>query len=198
MEIFIYAFAITYTPGPVNITSLIAGLNNYTKQSIKFCVGVSIAMFITFIILGYLGELIISPKLLPYISLIGSCYIFYLSIKILKSTISFDKSNLTIKLNFWSGLIMQFLNPKNITAVIPITTIMFPASNIIGIKILIVSLIISLFGGGAPLVYLIIGSIIKNKITNPNYFNLFNKMMGILLFISGIFMLYEFYKYIVN
>lgn len=198
MEIFIYAFAITYTPGPVNITSLIAGLNNYTKQSIKFCVGVSIAMFITFIILGYLGELIISPKLLPYISLIGSCYIFYLSIKILKSTISFDKSNLTIKLNFWSGLIMQFLNPKNITAVIPITTIMFPVSNIIGIKILIVSLIISLFGGGAPLVYLIIGSIIKNKITNPNYFNLFNKMMGILLFISGIFMLYEFYKYIVN
>ncbi|MFD1261753.1 LysE family translocator [Entomomonas asaccharolytica] len=198
MEIFIYAFAITYTPGPVNITSLIAGLNNYTKQSIKFCLGVSIAMFITFIILGYLGELFITPKLLPYISLIGSCYILYLSIKILKNTISFDKSNLTIKLNFWSGLIMQFLNPKNITAVIPITTIMFPTSNIIGIKILIVSLCISLFGGGAPLAYSIIGSIIKNKITNHHYFSLFNKMMGILLFISGIFMFYDFYKYIVN
>lgn len=198
MDIILYAFAIIYTPGPVNITGFLAGLNGYTKQSAIFSLGVCLAMLLTFIILGYMGELFISSKLLPYISLIGGGYIIYLAFHILTSNVAINQSNPKVKLSVWSGFIMQTFNPKNITAVIPITTIMFSASNITGIKILVVSLIISLCGGLAPFAYTLIGTVIHNKITHNRYFDLFNKIMGTLLLISAIFMLYEFYIYVVN
>ncbi|MCW3181541.1 LysE family translocator, partial [Acinetobacter baumannii] len=95
-------------------------------------------------------------------------------------------------LTFLNGLFIQLLNPKAILVILPVTTIMYPAAKITGIMILIVSLLISLGAVGAPFTYALVGKVLGNKIANPIWFNRLNKLMGILLILSGLFMFKDF------
>ena len=62
LEIFIYAFSIIYTPGPVNLLSLNAGLKGHAMASARFCVGVGCAMLLLFLAFGYTGVWLIEPS----------------------------------------------------------------------------------------------------------------------------------------
>lgn len=58
--------------------------------------------------------------------------------------------------------------------------------------IFVVSALISLGASGAPLAYALMGQLLGQKIANPVWFNRLNKVMGILLIVSGIFMFNDF------
>jgi len=64
VEIFAYAFGIMYTPGPVNLLSLNAGLNDEVSSALRFCVGVGLAMLLLFLLFGYTGAWLAVPTLL--------------------------------------------------------------------------------------------------------------------------------------
>lgn len=68
MEIFLYAFSVMYSPGPVNVMGLNAGLTGQFRRTAGFFVGVGGAMFVLFILFGYTGEAIISKAALPYLA----------------------------------------------------------------------------------------------------------------------------------
>ncbi|WP_175954102.1 LysE family translocator [Burkholderia sp. BCC0405] len=197
MEIFLYAFSVMYSPGPVNALGLNAGLTGQIRRTIGFFVGVGIAMFMLLLIFGYTGEALISTKWLPYIALIGAVYTFYLAFKMMKSKVDTstgarDRASLGPNLTFLNGFIIQALNPKGMLVVLPITTVMFPSANIRGVMILIVSALIAIGGAGAPGVYSALGVVVGRKIKNDDYFNLFNRLMGVLLVAAGAFMFYDF------
>jgi len=84
-DIFAYAIGIMYTPGPINLLGLSSGLNKQTRSHLGFFIGVGSAMFILFVLLGYLGLQVINPQFLPYVSLIGCGYILYIAWKGRKS-----------------------------------------------------------------------------------------------------------------
>lgn len=198
MEIFLYAFSVMYSPGPVNAMGLNAGLTGQFRRTVGFFVGVGIAMFSLLLIFGYTGEALISTKWLPYIALIGAVYTFHLAFKMMKSKVDTtstdakDRSALGPNLTFLNGFIVQALNPKGMLVVLPITTVMFPSANIRGVMILIVSALIAIGGAGAPGAYSALGVIVGKKIKNDDYFNLFNRVMGVLLVVAGAFMFYDF------
>lgn len=73
MDIFLYAFSVMYSPGPVNLMGLNAGLTGKFRRSMGFFAGVGCAMLVLFILFGYTGEAVISHAALPYISLVGAC-----------------------------------------------------------------------------------------------------------------------------
>jgi cysteine/O-acetylserine efflux protein len=52
--------------------------------------------------------------------------------------------------------------------------------------------LIGIGAAGAPGVYSLFGAVIGKKIKNEAYFNLFNKLMGIMLIVSGALMFYDF------
>ena len=142
VEIFAYAFGIMYTPGPVNLLSLNAGLNDEVSSALRFCVGVGLAMLLLFLLFGYTGAWLVNPSYQLLISLAGSAYIAYLAWQIAKSSLTaqvsvdyedtLDKAG---KLNLKSGLFMQLLNPKSFVAILPIATIQFPQAQITGMSI---------------------------------------------------------------
>ncbi|MDC9594926.1 LysE family translocator [Xenorhabdus sp. IM139775] len=197
MEIFLYTLGVMYSPGPVNFMGMNAGLTGQFKKTIGFFIGVGCAMFTLFILLGYAGEAIISHKYLPYISLLGALYTFYLSFKMVTSNIQLNKgegSTVSDKnLTFWNGFLIQALNPKGILVVLPVTTIMYPAAHVTGSMILLVSILISIGGAGAPGLYSFFGSVIGKQIKNDSWLNLLNKVMGAMLAIAAIFMTYDFF-----
>ena len=194
MEIFLFALSVMYSPGPVNILGFNAGLTGQLKKTTDFFIGVGLALFIYFMLFGYLGEALIPTRYLPYISMVGVIYTFYLGVKILLSHASLDNGGDEHGgkiLSFRDGLLIQALNPKSLLVVLPITTIMFPAAHINGVMIFLISVLLGIGGGGAPGSYSLMGAVIGGKITNKIYIHRFNQLMGILLIIVAVIMLCE-------
>jgi threonine/homoserine/homoserine lactone efflux protein len=193
VEIFVYAFGIMYTPGPVNLLSLNAGLNGQVSSTLHFCVGVGLAMLLLFLLFGYTGAWLINPNYQLLISLAGSMYIAYLAWQIASSSLTAQVSvedkatkDKTGTLNFRSGLFMQLLNPKSFVAILPIATIQFPQAQITGMSIGIWSFALASLAFGAPAVYLLMGARLGKLIHHPHYFRLLNLGMALLLvYVAG-------------
>ncbi|MDI3324521.1 LysE family transporter [Pontibacterium granulatum] len=181
VEILAYAFGIMYTPGPVNLLSLNTGLNAHTR--LTFCVGVGSAMLLLFLLFGYTGAWLVSPKYQIVIGVLGCIYIAYLAFKVARANVKVSaRSQPETALTFRSGLIMQLLNPKAPIAILPITTVQFPAADISGISILLWSLVLATIAFGAPTAYMLMGRYLSGWISKPSYFRVLNLGMAVLLF----------------
>jgi len=193
LTIITYAFGIMYTPGPVNLLGIHSGINGKARSHVGFFIGIACAMFILFMTLGFLGNTFINPAFIPYMSLLGCCYIIFIAWKVMKASVNVTPSSGEDKvLSIWDGLLMQLLNPKGLLATLPIATIQFPAENIQGTGIVIWSIGLSILAFGAPLSYSLIGVLIGKKLNNPIYFKVFNIFMSMLLVSVAINISYEY------
>ncbi|NRA78979.1 MAG: LysE family transporter [Pseudoalteromonas sp.] len=190
-DIFAYAIGIMYTPGPINLLGLSSGLNKQTRSHLGFFIGVGSAMFILFVLLGYLGLQVINPQFLPYVSLIGCGYILYIAWKVAKAKVQVDDASADASLSFFDGLFMQLLNPKALVATLPIATIQFPSADITGAAIVFWSIILAILAFGAPTSYSLAGLMLGRQVSRPGVFNVFNKLMAILLVYVALMIAYE-------
>lgn len=190
-DIFAYAIGIMYTPGPINLLGLSSGLNKQTRSHLGFFIGVGSAMFILFVLLGYLGLQVINPQFLPYVSLIGCGYILYIAWKVAKAKVQVSDTSADASLSFFDGLFMQLLNPKALVATLPIATIQFPSADITGAAIVFWSLILAILAFGAPTSYSLAGLMLGKQVSRPGVFNMFNKLMAVLLVYVALMIAYE-------
>ncbi|MCK8123847.1 LysE family transporter [Pseudoalteromonas sp. 2CM39R] len=190
-DIFAYAIGIMYTPGPINLLGLSSGLNKQTRSHLGFFIGVGSAMFILFVLLGYLGLQVINPQFLPYVSLIGCGYILYIAWKVAKAKVQVNDASADASLSFFDGLFMQLLNPKALVATLPIATIQFPSVDITGAAIVFWSFILAILAFGAPTSYSLAGLMLGKQVSRPGIFNVFNKLMAILLVYVALMIAYE-------
>lgn len=182
IEILIYAFSIMYSPGPVNLIGMTAGISGHASTSWPFCFGVGCAMFILFALLGYTGTLFASPNYRVFVAFLGAIYIFWLATKLLRASAKLQADSEQQQLNFSSGLIMQLLNPKAFIAILPIVTVQFPAAGITGGSIIFWSALLGALAVGAPGSYMLMGAKLNQLITNPKWIRAFNTALAILLF----------------
>ncbi|NHH87838.1 LysE family transporter [Pseudoalteromonas sp. MB47] len=190
-DIFAYAIGIMYTPGPINLLGLSSGLNKQTRSHLGFFIGVGSAMFILFVLLGYLGLQVINPQFLPYVSLIGCGYILYIAWKVAKAKVQVNDTSADASLSFFDGLFMQLLNPKALVATLPIATIQFPSADITGAAIVFWSFILAILAFGAPTSYSLAGLVLGKQVSRPGVFYVFNKLMAILLVYVALMIAYE-------
>ncbi|WP_248752179.1 LysE family translocator [Pseudomonas sp. MWU15-20650] len=196
MDIFLYAFSVMYSPGPVNFMGLNAGLTGKFRHCTGFFIGVGCAMLLLFALFGYTGEAIISQAALPYISLVGGVYTLYLAYQVFTARTVVDEASSTTPvktLTFWNGLVIQLLNPKGIMAVLPITSVMLPAAHITGASIFGVSVLLAIGAFGAPWIYAALGALLGRRINGASAFTWFNRCMGLALAVCAYFMFHAFY-----
>ncbi|MFM2486154.1 LysE family translocator [Celerinatantimonas yamalensis] len=183
LAILIYALGVMYSPGPANMLALFAGVNGQGWRAFTYCVGVGLAMLISFLLIGYLGSELIPIKYQSVIAIIGGCYIAYLGVKILKA--SFQQKAPRLKattVSFRTGLILQLCNPKAFVVIIPIVSVQFPRMHIEGGLIAIWSFALSIMACGAPCLYLLAGARLKKAAMNPHIMAWVNRIMALLLF----------------
>ena len=190
-DIFAYAIGIMYTPGPINLLGLSSGLNKQTRSHLGFFIGVGSAMFILFVLLGYLGLQVINPQFLPYVSLIGCGYILYIAWKVAKAKVQVNDASADASLSFFDGLFMQLLNPKALVATLPIATIQFPSADITDAAIVFWSLILAILAFGAPTSYSLAGLVLGKQVSRTGVYNVFNKLMAVLLVYVALMIAYE-------
>lgn len=180
-EILLYAIGVMYTPGPMNLLGLNQGINKKFRESIGFFLGVGTAMLILFLLFGYTGQRFIKKEYLLYISAVGCSYILYLGIKMLKANVKVESKVEAKALSFKDGLLMHLFNPKATLATLPIATIHFPASEIRGINILFISLILAAMGSLAPTSYALVGKYFGQLIKKNWVIKVYNTIMALLL-----------------
>lgn len=107
-----YTFTSAITPGPNNIMSLANGSRLGFRKALPFNFGVwagfSIIAVVCTIFCSYLSSWV--PQIELPIKIIGAVYMLYLAVKILKSRP--DMENEGVRGEFWSGVLLQFVNPK--------------------------------------------------------------------------------------
>lgn len=191
-EIFAYAIGVMYTPGPVNLLGLHSGLNRNTRSHLGFFIGVGMAMFILFVMLGFIGLKVINPQVLPFISLAGCLYILHIAWKVAGANVELSQETSdSNSLSFRDGLFMQLLNPKALVATLPVSTIQFPSVGITGTAIVLWSLVLAILAFGAPTGYSLAGLVLGKRISNPSYFKVFNLLMAALLVYVSLTIGYE-------
>lgn len=108
----IYCIIVTATPGPTNIV-ILSTVNNFgTKKAMEYTYGATIALGLLLVISAMLNTvlIVVIPKILHIMQIIGSLYILYLAYQIYKMDTS--KSTAKQTATFMSGFLMQFVNPK--------------------------------------------------------------------------------------
>ncbi|HKJ96071.1 MAG TPA: LysE family transporter [Gammaproteobacteria bacterium] len=186
--IFAYAIGVMYTPGPVNLLGLNAGINGRLRASVGYFVGVGSAMLILLLVFGWVGSAWVEGPALVVISALGSAYIVYLAVKIARESVSLDGDAPTSRspaLGFREGLVMQLMNPKGIVATLPIAAIQFPAAGVHGVSLLAWSAVIAVLAIGAPGSYCVVGHWVGRRAASPRVFRSFNTVMaGLLIYVA--------------
>ncbi|PMR81793.1 transporter [Halomonas urumqiensis] len=181
-----------YTPGPVNLLGLNAGLNGQAKTSLGFFVGVGMAMLTLFLLFGWAGAAWVRDDMLAAVGAVGCGYILHLAIKVARSTIDLGVVRKAPRvLLFRDGLVMQLCNPKAMIATLPIATIQFPAAGVHGAGLLLWSLGLAVLAFGAPGSYALVGSVVGRRIENPWLLKGFSLAMAALLVWVAIIIGYE-------
>ena len=195
-----YALGAMYTPGPVNLLGLNVGINGQAKASLGFCLGVGTAMFAYLLLLGWAGAAWINDEALLVVSALGCGYIVYLALKIARSNVDISADFNTHRnpqdspyhlLRFRDGLLMQLLNPKAILATLPITTLQFPAAGIEGLSLVAWAFGLATLAAGAPGSYILIGSLVGQRIKSAGIIKGLNRVMAGLLFAVALSIGYE-------
>jgi len=197
-----YVFVVTFTPGPNNIMSMANGSKFGYKKTLQFISGVTTGFFIIMILSSYFNLLLFNlmPKVKIFMSILGSGYMAYLAIRIIKSSehddenddeqitdedkihkLNKDKNNLN---SFFTGITMQFLNPKAILYGITVVSnfiIPFYKSNI---TLILFSIFLAFVAFISNSSWALFGSLFNKFLSK--YRKQFNLVMGLLLIYSAI------------
>lgn len=156
------------------------------KKTFRFCLGVGTGFFVILLLSCYFNLLLHNfiPKIEFGMKIIGATYMLYLAYIIIKSKDSGEDSSGGKYNSFFSGTLLQFVNPKGILyGVTAIGTFVLPyhTSNS---SLLFYSILLAVIGFMGTFSWSIFGSVFKKFLSK--YRNPFNIVMALLLAYSAV------------
>lgn len=183
------------TPGPVTVLVVSASIKDGFLAGLKTVMGTNTAslilIFISFIIIK--GVFSISEIALNWLTLIGSLYLLYFSIGIIRDKVDIQRtidenSNKITKNHFKDGFLIGISNPKDILffiAFFPMFLSVYP--NNIGISMFILVIIWIILDYSILSTY----SFVFSKISNNKIVNIINKLSGMILLLVALYAIYK-------
>jgi cysteine/O-acetylserine efflux protein len=182
----LYVFIMIFTPGPNNIMSM-SYANKYGYQNtLKFIFGVGTGFLILMLVCSYFNLVLfkIIPKVNFIMSIIGSIYMLYLAIKMIKSKSSKNQQVKEKLHSFFSGMVLQFINPKGILFGLTVFSSFIMPNYKSNSSLILFSLFLALLGFIAPLCWAFFGVLFQKFLSK--YERSFNMTMSVLLVYSAI------------
>lgn len=185
ITLIVYCFIVTATPGPTNII-ILSNVQNYgIKSGMRFIYGSIIGFVVLLVISAILNSFLnkVLPNIIIYLQILGTIYMIHLAYQIFNMDVS-KKDESKVKGSFFSGLLLQFINPKVILftlTVFPSFILPYSSENYI---LLTNIFIIGTIGFIAFMIWVGFGAIF-NKIFQK-YNKILNIVLGILLIYAAI------------
>ena len=181
-----YVLVVSCTPGPIAVLSMVNASKFGYQKTLKFLLGVVTGLFIIILLSNYFNLLLfnIMPKIKFFMGIIGAVYMTYLAIVIVKSKESVEKDDNRQLNSFFTGIALQFVNPKMIIYSITVTSnfiIPYYKSNI---ALLFFSFLLSFIGFVSVSCWALFGGFIQKFLSE--YRKQFNITMVLLLIYGAI------------
>jgi cysteine/O-acetylserine efflux protein len=186
LSFLLYVFVTTFTPGPNNIMAMLSANKYGFNKTMKFCLGVGTGFFVIMLLCSYFNLLLKNtiPKIEFYMTIFGSIYMLYLAVKIMFSKGINKESDQNNQNGFYTGMILQFINPKVILyGITAISTFVIPFNNS-NLSLILYSLFLAFVGFVGTVCWSSFGSLFQKFLTK--YKSQFNVVMALLLLYSAV------------
>ena len=180
-----YVIAVTYTPGPNNIMSMVNASQYGFRKTVNFMLGVATGIFCLSLLSSYFNLLLLNliPKIQIFMGMVGALYMSYLAIKIMISKPS-SSENEKGSINYITGIFLQLANAKLLFFLITVTAnFIVPYFNNV-VELILFSFFLSAAAFSSVLLWALFGSVFKKFLSN--YHRPFSIAMGLLLIYSAI------------
>jgi len=181
-----YVFVTTFTPGPNNIMSMTNANRDGFKKTINFDLGVFAGFLVIMLACSYFNLLLFNliPRIKIFMSIVGSAYMIYLAYKIYTSKPVEGESNNTHINSFFTGLMMQFVNPKAILYGLTVaSSFIIPYYNTHAALILL-SILLAFLAFVSTACWALFGALFQKFLSK--YRKAFNIIMSLLLLYSAV------------
>ncbi|MDQ0271714.1 LysE family translocator [Cytobacillus purgationiresistens] len=171
----LYSFIMTITPGPTNIVILSTVHHFGIKKAMEYTYGATVAFALLLFISASLNSMFISviPNILIYMKIIGSLYMLFLAYQIYSTDST--KPPVSRTGTFYSGLFMQFLNPKVVLFTMTVIPSFILPYYVTSKEIILNVLLITLIGFVAFLSWVLFGKMFRKLLLK------YSKFVNILL-----------------
>src|SRR5579871_4184712 len=109
-----FSFAMSISPGPVNMIILSSGVNYGLEKTLPYVSGATFGFTLLLLLVGLIFEQLITayPFFLTYLAIGGSLYIIYMGYKIATAVPTVALQQTSVPPRFYAGFVLQWLNPK--------------------------------------------------------------------------------------
>lgn len=178
-DFLIYCTITAYTPGANNLLSMSNAIRLGFRRSVRFNFGIlagfAVVMSVCTAFSAYLYTFL--PKVKIVMQILGAAYMLYLAWKVWKSSaeISADEKTAT----FFSGMVLQFANPKiYIYAITAMSLYILPVYHSTG-ALIGFTILLSLIGASGSFIWALFGAAFCKFFSK--HMKLVNTMMALLL-----------------
>lgn len=159
-DFLMYCFITAYTPGANNLLSMSNAARLGFRKSFYFNLGITVGFLCVMGICALFSSALFSalPRVKIFMQAAGAVYMLYLAWKIWKSDSDFETEREKTA-GFFSGIILQFMNPKiYIYAITAMSLYILPAFDST-VAIIGFTLILTLIGASGSFVWALFGSV---------------------------------------
>jgi cysteine/O-acetylserine efflux protein len=183
-----YAFVMTFTPGPNNVSSSALGMRVGYRRSLPYLLGIASGFLAIMLASGLLTDFLTRNYgvIAPYLKWVGVAYMVYLATAILLEPFLRHKKGKTTREGFLGGLLLQLLNIKVILYGITIYTSFAPLLTGATARTLVSAASLAGLGFVSVSTWTVLGAGLSRFLTKKAYRLAFNAAMAILLLYSGL------------
>ncbi len=190
----VLASVASFTPGPNTTLSTALAANLGLKRSLRFVLAVPLGWgLLLSICAGGVGALLLAvPALRIGIQSLGVAYLVWLAYKLARSATMAQTDAAQLKVTFWQGVALQFLNIKAwMLALTVVAGWVAGHADAIERFAIILPLMLA-FGLTSNLTYALIGSLLRHWLSGPNgsgqRLRWFNRFMAVILLLTAVWM----------
>jgi threonine/homoserine/homoserine lactone efflux protein len=191
-----FCTAVSFTPGPNTMLSTALAVNQGMRPALLFCLAVPAGWTVLMLACGLgLGAVVLDvPALRWGVKLVGIAYLVWLAWKLSSAAQLAKVDAPPLKISFWSGMSLQFVNIKawmlalTLTAGWVVSAAGQPAPNP-GERLAIICALMVFFGFSSNLSYALMGTMLRKTLSRGNRLLWFNRSMALVLLVTALWML---------
>jgi len=179
--------ATSFSPGPNTTLSTALAANLGFKRSLRFVMAVPAGWGLLFsICAGGVGALVVAvPPLRMAIQALGVGYMLWLALKLWRSSTLTQVNAMQLKVTFWQGVMLQFLNIKAWMLALAVVAGWIAGHDDAWSRFAIILPVMLCFGFFSNLSYALIGSLLRAWLEGPDHtgkrLRWFNRLMAVVL-----------------
>jgi len=183
-----YAFVMTFTPGPNNVSASALGMKVGYRRSLPYLLGIASGFLLIMMAAGLLTDFLTRNYglIAPYLKWAGAAYMVYLAVSLLLESLKKGKEPKAAREGYLGGLILQILNIKVILYGITIYTSFASLLTGTPARTLASAAALSAVGFLSISTWCILGSGLSRFLTRPAFRFAFNAFMAALLLYSAL------------